>query len=89
METVEDLANYTDAELDAMADRNSKRSPAHHRVNMGLARTKSLKAITHWVRKKIREGSPCELRELTPKLIAQLIGEINAKALKKDSDSKL
>ena len=89
IETVEDLANYTDAELDAMADRNSKRSPVNQRVNMGLARTKSLKAITHWVRKKIREGSPCELRELTPQLIAELIGEINTKASKKDSDSKL
>ena len=53
-----------DAELDAMADRNSKRSPPTHRVNMGLARTKSLKVITHWVRKKIHEGSPCDLRSL-------------------------
>ena len=89
IENVEDLANYTDAEIDAMADRNSKRSPANIRVNMGLARTKSLKAITHWVRKKIREGSPCDLQELTPQLIAELIGEINAKAAKKDSDTKL
>jgi hypothetical protein len=89
IENVEDLANYTDAEIDAMADRNSKRSPANLRVNMGLARTKSLKAITHWVRKKLREGSPCDLHELTPPLIAELIGEINAKAAKKDSDTKL
>ena len=35
IEMVEDLANYTDAELDAMADRNSKRSPPTHRVKMG------------------------------------------------------
>jgi hypothetical protein len=89
IENVEDLANYTDAEIDAMADRNSKRSPANLRVNMGLARTKSLKAITHWVRKKIREGSPCDLCELTSPLIAELICEINAKAAKKDSDAKL
>jgi hypothetical protein len=89
IETVEDLANYTDAELDAMADRNSKRTPPNMRVNMGLARTKALKAITHWVRKKIREGAPCDLRELTPELIAELIGEINAKAARKDADSKL
>jgi hypothetical protein len=89
IENVEDLASYTDAEIDAMADRNSKRSPANLRLNMGLARTKSLKTFTHWVRKKIREGSPCDLRELTQPLIAELIGEINAKAAKKDSDTKL
>jgi hypothetical protein len=89
IENVEDLANYTDAEIFAMADRNSKRSPTNLRVKMGLARTTSLKAITHLVRKKIREGSPCDLRELTQPLIAELIGKINAKAAKKDSDTKL
>jgi Ni2+-binding GTPase involved in maturation of urease and hydrogenase len=67
---VEDLANYTDAELDAMADRNSKCTPAPQRVlKMGLARTKSLEAITHWVRKKLRDGMDCNLHELTPALI--------------------
>jgi hypothetical protein len=89
IKTVEDLANYTDVELDAMADRNSKRSPPNLRVNMGLARTKALKAITHWMRKKIQESAPCELRELTPALIAELIGKIHAKSAKKDADSKL
>ena len=84
---VEDLANYFDAKLDAMADCNSKRSPPTHRVNKGLARTKSLKVITHWVRKKIREGSPCDPRVLTPQFITKLIGEINAKAAEKESDS--
>jgi hypothetical protein len=45
IETVKDLANYTDAEIDMMADRNSKRSPPNLRVNMGLARrTKALEA---------------------------------------------
>jgi len=33
IENVEDLANYTDTELDTMADRNSKRSPAAQRVH--------------------------------------------------------
>ena len=54
IENVEDLANYTDSEIDAMADRNSKRTPTAMRVQMGLQRTKILKAITHWVRKKNR-----------------------------------
>ena len=49
-------ANYTDNEIGIMADRNSKRTPINTRVQMGLARTKALKAITHWVRKKLREG---------------------------------
>jgi hypothetical protein len=53
IENVEDLANYTDAELDAMADRNSKRTLVPTRVQMGLACTKTLKAVTLWVRKKV------------------------------------
>jgi hypothetical protein len=89
IETVEGLANFTDAEIDTMADRNSKRTPPATRVQFGMARTKALKAITHWVRKKIREGSPCDLRELTPVLISELILEINANVGKKESDSKL
>jgi hypothetical protein len=39
IESVEDLANYTDAEIDAMADRNSKRTPIATCVQMGLKRT--------------------------------------------------
>jgi hypothetical protein len=46
LETVEELANYTDTEFDYMADRNSKGSPATTRVLMGLARTKTLKAVS-------------------------------------------
>lgn len=89
IEAVEDLANYTDAELDAMADRNSKRTPIATRVQMGLQRTKKLKAITHWVRKKTREGVECDLTELTPVMISELILELNASQGKKDTDSKL
>ena len=53
LEEIEELANYTDAELDTMADRNSKRSPATTRVQMGLARTKKLKAVKFWINKKL------------------------------------
>jgi hypothetical protein len=35
IEAVEDLANYTDAEFDTMADRNSKRIPMATRVQVG------------------------------------------------------
>jgi hypothetical protein len=72
-----------------MADRNSKRTPKNTRVQMGLARTKALKAITHWVRKKLREGVDCNLQELNQELISDLIREINEKAGKRDADSKL
>ena len=89
IELVADLANYTDSEIETMADRNSKRSPANARVQFGLARTKNLKAIAHWAQKKAREGLTCDLRELTPELISTLITEINANAGKKESDSKL
>jgi hypothetical protein len=89
IEQVTDLANYTDSEIDTMADRNSKRTPNNTRVQMGLARTKALKAITHWVRKKLREGIDCNLHELNQPLIHELIREINETAGKKDSDSKL
>ena len=88
---MEDLANDTDAELDAMSDRNSKRTPAAQFVQMGLvARTrKLLKAITHWVRKELRQGVDCNLQVLIPALIAQIITEINATAGRRDADSKL
>jgi hypothetical protein len=87
LENVEDLAKYADAELDTMADRNSKRTPYNTRVQMGLARTKTLKAITLWVRKKVREGVACDLHELTQPLIADLIREMGV--TKKDTDNKL
>ncbi len=90
IELVEDLAKYImDSEIDAMADCKSKWSPANTRVQFGLVRTKNLKAIAHWVRKKAREGITCDLRELTPELIPTLITEINANIGKKESDSKL
>ena len=52
-----------------MADRNSKRTPNNTRVQMGLARTKALKAISHWVCKKLRDGVECDLRELNQEMI--------------------
>lgn len=89
IDEVEDLANYTDREIDQMADRNAKRNPANQRVQFGLKRTKYLKAVCHWVRKNVREGAPCDVRELTPALIAELIQDMIARASQKDSDSKL
>ena len=35
IELVEDLDNYSDAEIESMADRNSKRSPANTRIQLG------------------------------------------------------
>ena len=89
IETVEGLANYTDAKLDTMTDRNLKCTPVPNRVEMGLARTKTLKAITHWVHKKLSEGVDCDLHELTPPAILELITKLNASKGKKDYDSKL
>ena len=34
IENITDLANYTDTELDTMADRNSKRTPANTCIQM-------------------------------------------------------
>jgi hypothetical protein len=45
IETVEALANYQDSEIDAMADRNSKCTPAATSVQMGLQRTKNLASM--------------------------------------------
>ena len=89
LETVEELANYTDNELDAMADRNSKRSPVNTRVLMGLARAKKLKAVKFWINKKLREDAPCNLVELNNAKIAQLIREMSLTKGEKGSDSKL
>ena len=60
IDEVDDLANYTDAEIDQMADRNSKRSPPNQRVQFGLKRTKYLKAVCYWVRKNVRESITCD-----------------------------
>jgi hypothetical protein len=89
LELVEELANYTDAELDTMADRNSKRSPAPTRVQMGLSRTKKLKAVKFWVTKKIRENSPIDLTKLNDAMIVKLIREMSVAKTGKESDSKL
>lgn len=89
LELVEELANYTDAELDTMADRNSKRSPAPTRVQMGLSRTKKLKAVKFWVTRKIRENSPIDLTELNDAMIVKLIREMSVAKTGKESDSKL
>jgi hypothetical protein len=93
LESVEELANYTDSELDSMAeDRNSKRSSPTTRVLiMGLARTKKLKATKFWVNKKIRKVAPCGHMELANAKIAQLLCKMSLVLQdgKKDLDSKL
>jgi hypothetical protein len=89
IEEVDQLAIYDDKEIESMADRNSKRTPANTRIQFGMARTKALKAIVHWIRKKSREGVTCDLRELTPAFIAELILELNAEAGKDKADLKL
>ena len=89
IEEVEQLAIYDEKEIEAMADRNSKRTPANTRIQFGLARTKTLKAIAHWVRKKSREGVACDLRELTEGRITELILELNAEKGKEKVDLKL
>ena len=89
IEEVEQLAIYDDKEIESMADRNSKRTPANTRIQFGLARTKTLKAIAHWIRKKTREGVTSDLRELTPDFIAELIVELNAETTKDKADLKL
>jgi hypothetical protein len=50
IEEVDQLAIYDDKEIESMADRNSKRTPAATRIQFGMARTKTMKAIAHWVR---------------------------------------
>lgn len=89
IDDVDDLANYTDTEIDQMADRNSKRSPAAQRVQFGLKRTKYLKAVCHWVRRNAREGLTSDVRELTPILIADLIQDMVTQAAKGLGDAKL
>ncbi len=89
IEEVDQLAIYDDKEIESMADRNSKRTPANTRIQFGMARTKALKAIVHWIRKKSPKGVTCDLRELTPAFIAELILELNADAGKDKADLKL
>jgi hypothetical protein len=44
---IDNLASYTDAEIDQMTDRNSKQSPQSQCVQFGLKRTKYLKAVCY------------------------------------------
>jgi hypothetical protein len=69
--------NYTDSELDSMADCNSKHSPATTRVLMGLACVKKLKAVKFRVYKTLHEDAPCDLMELTDAKITQLIRKMS------------
>jgi hypothetical protein len=87
IENVQDLANYTDAELDLMADRNSKRNLVNTCVQMGLPTTKASKAITHWVRKKLCKDSDCNQLELNQAMIAELINEMNGTKGKKYAEA--
>ena len=89
IDNVDDLAYFNDTESDQMADRNSKRSPVNQRVLFVLKRTKYLKAICHWVCKNTRKGMACNVCELTPALIAELIQDMTTEASKEDSDSTL
>ena len=89
LEIIEDLAHYTDSELDTMAVRYSKRSPAATRVQMGLAHTKKLKAVQFWISKKLRENAACDFIELTEPLIAELIWELSLTKSDKDADGEL
>ena len=52
LETIKELASYTDRELDTLADHNSKGTPQNTRIQLGLARTKKLKAVKYWITKK-------------------------------------
>jgi hypothetical protein len=89
IDTVDNLANYMVTKIEQMADRNAKCSSANQWVQFGLKRTKYLKAVCHWVCRNVRKGIPCNVRNLTPALIADLIQDMVTKAAKKDSDSKL
>lgn len=84
IKTVGDLANYTNDELDLVADCNSYHTPKYAHVQMDLASTATLKAITHWDIMKICEGVNCDLHELMQsKMIVEL------RDGKKDFDSML
>ncbi len=89
IEEVDQLAIYDNKEIESMAYCISKRTPANTRIKLGMARTKALKAIANWIRKKSCEGVDCDLRELTPEFITGLILELNAEAGKDKPDLKL
>ena len=89
LEAVVDLPNYSNSEFDRMADRNSKRSPAAQCVQLGMARTNALKAVTYWVSMKLRKEAELNLNELTPAKMSELIREMAASEEKKDNNKKL
>ena len=78
IENSSNLANYTDDEIDTMADQNSKCTPATQHVTIGKSCTKNMKEELYWVQKKVPEGGQLELSELTVPSIDLLISKVAA-----------
>ena len=89
IEEVDQLAIYDNKEIESMAYCISKRTPANTRIKLGMARTKALEEIAHWVRKKSRKRVACDLHEVTPEFITELILALNADSVKDKADLTL
>jgi hypothetical protein len=55
------MGNLTDEEIEKMAGRLAKHTPANMRVILGMGQIKRLKTFAYWVRKMRREGKPVDL----------------------------
>jgi hypothetical protein len=55
------MGNLTDEEIEKMAGRLAKRTPANTRVILGMGQIKRTKTFAYWVRKMHHEGKPVDL----------------------------
>jgi hypothetical protein len=75
LDTLYEFGDATDSEIEGMATRNERRTPANQQVHLGMGRIKRLKAVAYWVCKQRREGVPVVVMNLTAAVIAQRIAE--------------
>jgi hypothetical protein len=58
------IGNLTDDEIEKMAARLAKRTPANSRVTLGMGQIKRLKTLAFWIRKMRREGQDYDIDNL-------------------------
>jgi hypothetical protein len=70
------LGNLTDDEIEKMAVRLAKRTPANTRVFLGMGQIKRLKTLAYWIRKMRREGQAIDIDNLDEAQLDSVADEV-------------
>jgi hypothetical protein len=82
------MGNLMDEEIEKMAQRLAKRTPANTRVILGMGQIKRLKTFAYWVRKMRREGKPLDIDALDAAALDGVADEV-ALTMTSKADEKL